>query len=114
MKAESSDSESSDEEMHNSEARIPRKKKFVKNVRYNSKGEVVAVEGDSESEDDRKMPAKISKKRSPKVAELMETDSSDEEMDNGPTAEERAFLKSIDKKEKKYSAKAYKSDQESE
>jgi hypothetical protein len=54
------------------------------------------------------MPAKISKKRSPKVADLMETASSDYEMDNEHTAKERAFLKSIDRKEKKKIAKTYK------
>jgi hypothetical protein len=51
------DSELSDESMHNMESRISRNKtKSVKNVRLNSKGEVVDIE-DSDLEDDRKMTA---------------------------------------------------------
>jgi len=102
---------SSDESMHNLEAKIPRKKSFAKrNVRYNSRAEVVDIES-SDSEDDRKMPAKISKKRTHKT-EPMDYDSSEEMSvdDNKPTAEEKAFLKAIDKKEKK--AKASSSDSE--
>jgi hypothetical protein len=97
------DSDSSDESMHNLEARIPRKKKFVpKNVRYNSRAEIVAIES-SDSEDDRKMPAKITKKRAHKN-EPMDTDSSSESDsgdDNKATEEEQAFLRAINRKEKK-------------
>jgi hypothetical protein len=119
-KNEENDSDSSTESMHNLEDRIPLKKKYAtkyttpRNVRYNSKGEVVAIEGDSEpdsdSEDDRKMPAKVSKKRAHKM-EPLDTSSSDEsDGDNKATAEEKAFLKAIGKKEKKNSAKDYKNE----
>jgi nucleolin len=100
-KAESSDSDSSDGSMHNIESRIPCKKRIAKrNVRYNSNGEIVDIE-DSDSEDDRKMPAQISRKKpKKKVAEdPMDTDSSDEEQDCKASKEEKAFLKSIGKKE---------------
>jgi hypothetical protein len=103
-KAESSDSESSsDGSMHNMEARIPRKKRVVKkrkNVRFNSQGKVVAIE-DSDSEDERKMPAQISRKKPKLVADPMDTDSdeTDEDEDCFVSKEEKAFLKSIDKKE---------------
>ena len=109
--AKNADTDSdSDESMHHLESRIPRKKCYAsRTVRINSRAEVVDIE-DSDSEDDRKMPAKITKKRAHK-AESMDTDSSDDEegLDNKATAEEKAFLKAIDKKEKKN-----KSDQESD
>jgi hypothetical protein len=95
---------SSDESMHCIENRIPRKKgKTYKNVRFNSVGKVVAIEGDSD--DDKKIPAKILKKKSSKKIIEVES-SSDEEDPYKPTKEEKAFLRAIDKKEKK--------DQESE
>jgi hypothetical protein len=61
----------------------------------NSKGEVVDIE-DSDSEDDRKMPAKISRKKTKKVAELIELDSKSSKDEEGKLPkEEKAFLKSI-------------------
>ena len=55
----------------------------------------------SDSEEDRKMPSKSNKKKAPKlvIEQLDSESSSDEEMDNKPT-KEKAFLKSIDKKER--------------
>jgi hypothetical protein len=66
-KAVTSDSESSDESKNNMESRIPCKKKRVaiKNIRYNSKEEVVDIK-DSESEDDQKMPAQITSRKTPR------------------------------------------------
>ena len=90
--------------MNNMESRIPRKKAFkktlanrtVRNVRYNSNGDIVAVE--DESDEDRKMPARKHKKR---VANPVDSDSSDESVaDNKTSKEERAFLKAIQKEEK--------------
>jgi hypothetical protein len=55
---------------------------------------------DSDSDDDHKMPAKISRKKPKKVAEPMDTDFSaetDEDEDYKASKEENAFLKSIDK-----------------
>jgi hypothetical protein len=115
-KAEDTDSDTSNESMHNLEARIPLKKKFAakytdtRNVRYNSKGEIVAIEGDSDSEEDRKMPAKISKKRAHKSEHMDDTSSDESDGDNKATAEEKAFLKAIGKKEQKDSAKDYKNE----
>jgi hypothetical protein len=61
--------------MHNLEARIPRKKKkSIKNACLNTIGEVVDIE-DSDSEDDHKMPAKISSKKPKKVADSSDSDS---------------------------------------
>jgi hypothetical protein len=95
-KKSSDDDTSSDESMNNMESRIPRKKtKSVKNVRLNSNGKVVDIE-DSDSEDDRKIPAKISRKKPKKVADSIESDSEsskDEEVKENK--EEKAFLKSI-------------------
>jgi hypothetical protein len=57
---------------------------------------------DSNSDDDCKMPAKISCKKTKKVADPMDTNSSaesDEDEDCKVNKEEKAFLKSIDKKE---------------
>jgi hypothetical protein len=95
-KVAESDSESSDESMHNLESRIPRKKtKSIKNVCLNSKRKVVDIE-DSDLEDDRKMPAKISHKKPKKVAEPMDTDSdSSEDEDLKVHKEEKSFLQSI-------------------
>jgi hypothetical protein len=73
----------------------------------NSNGNVVAIEGDSDSDDDRKIPATLSKKKANKksnkpsaVADPMDTSSEDEDVDLNTSKEEKAFLKSIDKKEK--------------
>jgi hypothetical protein len=82
-------------------------------IRFDYKGNQVDIEDsesdddrkdieDSESDDDRKMPAKISHKKPKKVAEPMDTESSeetDEDEDYKASKEEKAFLKSIDKKE---------------
>jgi hypothetical protein len=103
-KAESSDSDSSDGSMHVMEPgqRIPRKKKFAqRTIRMNAKGKTIDIEN-SDSEDGRKMPAKISRKKPKKVADLMDTDSSTEASEHEDlkvSKEEKAFLKSIDKKE---------------
>jgi hypothetical protein len=65
----------------------------------NSKGKVVDIKN-SGSEDDHKMPTKISRKKPKKVADPMDTDSeSSEDEDSKAIKEEKAFLKSIDKKE---------------
>jgi hypothetical protein len=73
-KVAESDSELS-ESMHNLESRIPCKKKVsIKNVHLNTKGEVVDIK-DSDSEDDRKIPAKISSKNPKKVADSIDSDS---------------------------------------
>jgi hypothetical protein len=93
-KIEDDSDTSSDESMHHMEARIPRKKAYkkkVRNVRYNSRAQIVAVEpsSDDESTDD------------------MDTESSDEEeSNNDATAEERAFLKAIEKEEQKANKKS--------
>jgi hypothetical protein len=103
-KAESSNSDSSDESIHNMKLgqRIPCKKRFAqRTIRFDYKGNQVDIE-DSESHDDRKMPAKITHKKLKKVAEPMDTESSeesDEDEDCKASKEEKAFLKSIDKKE---------------
>jgi hypothetical protein len=99
-KVVASDSELSDESIHNMESRIPCKKKVsIKNVCLNSKGKVVDIEN-SDSEDDRKMPTKISRKKPKKVADPMNTDSdSSEDEDEKAQKEEKAFLKYIDKEE---------------
>jgi hypothetical protein len=74
-KAADTDSESSDESMHNMESRIIK---------------------DSNLEDDRKMPAKISRKKPKKVGELIESDSESSKDEEGKLSkEEIAFLKSI-------------------
>jgi hypothetical protein len=95
-KKSSDDDTSSDESMNNMESRIPRKKiKSVKNVRLNSKGKVVDIE-DSDSEDDRKMPAQIKRKKPKTVVEYMDYDSESSKTEEGKLPkEEKAFLKSI-------------------
>jgi hypothetical protein len=101
---ESSNSDSSNESIHVMEPgqRIPRKKRFAQPaIRFDYKGNQVDIK-DSESDDDRKMPAKISCKKPKKVAEPMDTEFSeetDEDEDYKANKEEKAFLKSIDKKE---------------
>jgi hypothetical protein len=103
-KSQSSDSDSSDDSINVMEPgqRIPRKKRYVQGtIRFDSRGNQVDIE-DSDSDDDRKMPAKISRRKPKKVADPMDTESS-EETDKGEdfkaSKEEKAFLKSIDKKE---------------
>ena len=101
----SDDDDTSDEEsIHYMDTVIPRKKSYAsRTIRFNAKGETVDIE-DSSDDDDRKMPAKITKKKSNKVVEQMDTDSSSEEESHTkptkPTKEERAFLKAINKKER--------------
>jgi hypothetical protein len=79
------------------------KKRFAQlKIRIDSKGKKEVKIKDSESDDDRKMPAKISRKKPKKVAGPMDTESSeetDEVEDYKASTEEKAFLKSIDKKE---------------
>jgi hypothetical protein len=103
-KAESSDSESSDESINVMEPgqRIPCKKRYAqRTIRFDARGNQVDIE-DSDSDDDCKMPAKISRKKPKKVADPMDTEFSeetDEDEDFKASKEEKAFLKSIDKKE---------------
>jgi hypothetical protein len=103
-KVESSNADSSDESINVMEPgqRIPRKKRYAQHtIRFDSKGNQVDIK-DSDSDDDRKMPAKISHKKPKKVADPMDTESSeetDEDEDYKASKEEKAFLKSIDKKE---------------
>jgi hypothetical protein len=83
--------------------RIPCKKRYAQcTIQFDSKGHQVDIE-DSDSDDDCKMPAKISCKKTKKVADPMDTESSeetDEDEDFKASKEEKAFLKSIiDKKE---------------
>jgi hypothetical protein len=82
--------------------RIPRKKRFAQcTIQIDSKGKKVDIE-DSDSDDDCKMPARISHKKPKKVADPMDTESSeetDEDEDCKASKEEKAYLKSIDKKE---------------
>jgi hypothetical protein len=122
-KKSSDDDTSSDESMNNMESRIPLKKQYQKQyaartIWMNSNGEVVKIE-DSDLEDDRKMPAKLSKKKANKKSNkktvvsnpmYTSTDESDDDVDLKTSKEEKAFLKSIDKAEKK----AFDSDDESD
>jgi hypothetical protein len=82
--------------------RIPCKKRYVqRTIRFDARGNQVNIE-DSDSDDDRKMPAKISRKKPKQVADPMDTESSeetDEDEDFKASKEGKAFLKSIDKKE---------------
>jgi hypothetical protein len=110
-KKSSNDDTSLDESMHNMEARIPWKKQYSKKyasrtIWFNSNGKVVAEESDL---DNRKMPAKLSKKKAtkkinkkPVSADPLDTssDESDKKKKNCATKEEKAFLKSIEKQEK--------------
>jgi hypothetical protein len=73
----------------------------IATIRFDARGNQVNI-ADSDSDDDRKMPAKISRKKPKKVADPMNTESSeetDEDEDFQASKEEKAFLKSIDKKE---------------
>jgi hypothetical protein len=111
-KKSSNNDSPSDESMHNMEARIPWKKQYSKKyasrtIQFNSNGKVVAEESDSDN--DRKRPAKLSKKKStkksnkkPVSADPMDTslDESDKKKNNSANKEEKAFLKSIEKQEK--------------
>jgi hypothetical protein len=82
--------------------RILSKKRYAQHTfQFDSKGNQAGIK-DSDSDDDRKMPAKISCKKPKKVADPMDTESSeetDEDEDDKASKEENAFLKSIDKKE---------------
>jgi hypothetical protein len=104
QKVESSNSNSSDESINFVEPgqRIPRKKRFVQRIiRFDCKGNQVGIE-DSDSDDGCKMPAKISRNKPKKVSDPMDTESAeetDEDEDYKASKEEKAFLKSIDKKE---------------
>jgi hypothetical protein len=103
-KSQSSDSDSSDESINIMEPgqRIPCKKRFAqRTIQFDARGNQVDIK-DSDSDDDRKMPAKISRLKPKKVADPMDTESSeetDEDEDFKASKEEKAFLKSIDKKE---------------
>jgi hypothetical protein len=103
-KVESSNSDSSNESINVMEPgqRIPCKKRYAqRTIQFDSKGNQVDIK-DSESDDDRKMPAKSSRKKPKKVADPMDTESSeetDEDEDTKASKEKKAFLKSIDKKE---------------
>jgi hypothetical protein len=96
-KVADTDSDSSEESMDNLESRIPRKKTTsIKNVRLNTKGEVVDIEDSEDSEDDRKKPAKISSKKTKKVADSIDLDSeSSKDEIHTVNKEEKVFLKSI-------------------
>jgi hypothetical protein len=102
--SQSSDSDSSDESINVMELgqRIPRKKRYAqRTIRFDARGSQVDIK-DSDSDDDRKMPAKISRKKPKKVADPMDTESAeetDEDEDFKASKEEKAFLKSSDKKE---------------
>jgi hypothetical protein len=82
--------------------RIPCKKRYAqRTIRFDARGNQVDIK-DSDSDDDHKMPAKNSCKKPKKVANPMNTESSEETDDNEDfkaRKEEKAFLKSIDKKE---------------
>jgi hypothetical protein len=102
----------SDESMHNMESRIPWKEQYSKKyasrtIQFNAKGKVVAEESDSDN--NRKMPAKMSKKKDAKKSTKKplsagpmdtSTDESDKKKKNSANKEEKAFLKSIEKQEK--------------
>jgi hypothetical protein len=98
------DSDSSDESINVMEPgqRISCKKRYARRtIQFDTRGNQVDIK-DSDSDDDRKMPAKISRKKPKKVADPMDTESSeetDEDEDFKASKEEKAFLKSIDKKE---------------
>jgi hypothetical protein len=99
-KSQSSDSDSSDESINVMEPgqRIPCKKRYAqRTIRFDARGNQVNIE-DSDSDDDRKMPAKISHKKPKKVADPVDTESSeetDEDEDFKASKEEKAFLKSL-------------------
>jgi hypothetical protein len=53
--------------------RIPRKKRYAQGtIRFDARDNQLDIE-DSDSDDDRKMPAKISRKKPKKVADPMDT-----------------------------------------
>jgi hypothetical protein len=105
-----SDSSSDDDSVHNMEAPIPRKnRKEIKTLSSSSKTIRFCPDASSDSDGDKKMPAKVSKKskKAPQKKsifdDLMDMESEDENMAEGnkATAEERAFLKSVNREEKK-------------
>jgi hypothetical protein len=78
-KSQSSDSDSSDESINVMEPgqMIPCKKRYAqRTIRFDARGNLVDIE-DSDSDDDCKMPAKISLKKPKKVADPMDTESVD-------------------------------------
>jgi hypothetical protein len=103
-KSQSRDSDSSDESINVMEPgqRIPCKKRYAqRTIRFDARGNQAGFE-DSDSDDDRKMPVKIIHKKPKKVADPMDEESSeetDEDEDFKASEEEKAFLKSIDKRE---------------
>jgi hypothetical protein len=118
-KTESDSDLSSSGSMHNMEMRIPRKKKVVKQLRFNFSG---FPNPTFPSAFQKKKPAKVkavASKEKNIFYDLMDEDSEEEDevmkddSDNKATEEELAFLKSIDKEEKKAASKAGQSDQES-
>jgi hypothetical protein len=79
-KVESSNSDSSNESINVMEPgqRTPCKQRYVQGtIQFNSKGNQVDIK-DSDSDDDSKMPAKSSRKKPEKVADPMDTESSEE------------------------------------
>jgi hypothetical protein len=117
-KPESDSDSSSSGSMHNMEMRIPRKK-VVKQLRFNFSG---FPNPTFPSAFQKKKPAKVKAVASKEKSifyDLMDEDSEEEDevmkddSDNKATEEELAFLKSIDKEEKKAASKADQSDQES-
>jgi hypothetical protein len=99
---------SSDESMHNMEDKIPRKKRYRKkkaqrNVRYNSRAEIVHVEdSEEESEVEEGELVKRNPKKKKKTAPASDSDSSDDSSGNhGTSAEEKAFLRAIRKEEQR-------------
>jgi hypothetical protein len=79
-KAESSNLDSSNESIHVMEPgqRIPCKKRFAQHtIQFDYKGNQANIK-DSESDDDRKMPAKICRRKPKKVADPMDTESSED------------------------------------
>jgi hypothetical protein len=117
-KPESDSDLSSSGSIHNMEMRIPRKK-VVKQLRFNFSG---FPNPTFPSAFQKKKPAKVkavSCKEKCIIYDLMDEKSEEEDevmkddSDNKATEEELAFLKSIDKEEKKAACKAEQSDQES-
>jgi hypothetical protein len=116
-KPESDSDSSSSGSMHNMEMRIPRKK-VVKQLRFNFS----KFPNPTFPSAFQKRPAKVkaaARKEKSIFYDLMDMESEDEDevmkddSDNKATEEELAFLKSIDKEEKKAASKADQSDQES-
>jgi hypothetical protein len=116
-KPESDSGSSSSGSMHNMEMRIPRKK-VVKQLRFNFSGFPNPTFPSAFQKKPAKVKAAACKEKSI-FYDLMDMESEDEDeamkddSDNKATEEELAFLKLIDKEEKKAASKADQSDQES-